>query len=68
MTLQTIRTLTLRFTKKFAKDECGLTIVEYAMAGGLITVLVTAAFLLLGGTINTQIRAACQVVNSNVAC
>ncbi|NUT89373.1 Flp family type IVb pilin [Pseudomonas corrugata] len=64
MTLHTIRTSILRF----AKDEEGLTIVEYAVAGGLITVLVAAAFVLLGGAVDTKIRALCQVVNSNVAC
>jgi len=42
--------------------------VEYAVAGGLITVLVAAAFVLLGGAVNTQIRALCQAVNGNVAC
>ncbi len=42
---------------KFAKDEEGLTIVEYAVAGGLITAAVVAAFTLLGGTVDTRIRA-----------
>ncbi|SDB65855.1 pilus assembly protein Flp/PilA [Pseudomonas sp. NFACC23-1] len=64
MTLQTIRTS----ISKFAKDEDGLTIVEYAVAGGLITVLVAAAFVLLGGAVDTKIRALCQAVNGNVAC
>ncbi|MCI0995880.1 MULTISPECIES: Flp family type IVb pilin [Pseudomonas] len=64
MTLQTIKASVL----KFAKDEDGLTIVEYAVAGGLITVLVAAAFVLLGGAVNTKIRALCQAVNGNVAC
>ncbi|KPA90148.1 Flp pilus assembly protein, pilin Flp [Pseudomonas asplenii] len=64
MTLQTIKTSVM----KFAKDEDGLTIVEYAVAGGLITVLVAAAFVLLGGAVNTKIRALCQAVNNNVAC
>ncbi|WP_420902221.1 Flp family type IVb pilin, partial [Pseudomonas corrugata] len=36
MTLHTIRTS----ISKFVKDEEGLTIVEYAVAGGLITVAV----------------------------
>ncbi|AXA56509.1 Flp family type IVb pilin [Pseudomonas thivervalensis] len=64
MTLQTIRTS----IGKFAKDENGLTIVEYAVAGGLITVLVAAAFVLLGGVVDTKIRALCQAANGNVAC
>jgi pilus assembly protein Flp/PilA len=42
---------------KFVKDEDGLTIVEYAVAGGLITVGVIAAFVLLGGEVNRVITA-----------
>jgi len=34
--------------RKFARDEDGLTIVEYAVAGGLITAAVVGAFRLLG--------------------
>ncbi|WP_248803495.1 Flp family type IVb pilin [Pseudomonas sp. MWU13-2100] len=64
MTLQTIGTS----LRKFAKDEDGLTIVEYAVAGGLITVAVAVAFTLLGGSVNAKITALCQIVNSNVAC
>jgi pilus assembly protein Flp/PilA len=40
---------------KFVKDEDGLTIVEYAVAGGLITLAVAAAFTTLGTNIGTQI-------------
>ncbi|WP_339480695.1 MULTISPECIES: Flp family type IVb pilin [unclassified Pseudomonas] len=64
MTFQTIKTS----TSKFAKDEDGLTIVEYGVAGGLITVLVAAGFVLLGGAVNTRIRTLCQAANGNVAC
>ncbi|WP_191486452.1 Flp family type IVb pilin [Pseudomonas sp. FEN] len=64
MTLQTIKTS----IRKFAEDEEGLTIVEYAVAGGLITVAVATAFTLLGGAVDTKIRALCQAVNNNVAC
>lgn len=53
---------------KFAKDEDGLTIVEYAVAGGLITVAVATAFVLLGGEVDTKIRALCQAVNGNAVC
>lgn len=42
---------------KFLKDEDGLTIVEYAVAGGLITVAVVAAFVILGTNVNTKITA-----------
>lgn len=64
MTLQTIKASVL----KFAEDENGLTIVEYAVAGGLITVAVAAAFTLLGGNVTTKITALCQIVNNNTAC
>lgn len=53
MTFQTIKTSVM----KFVKDEEGLTIVEYAVAGGLITVAVVAAFVILGGNVNTKITA-----------
>jgi pilus assembly protein Flp/PilA len=58
MNLRTIRTS----ISQFAKDEDGLTIVEYAVAGGLITVAVAAMFILLGGAVNTRITALCAAV------
>ncbi len=58
MTIQTIKTAML----KFAKDEDGLTIVEYAVAGGLITAAVAAMFVSLGGEVNTKITALCAAV------
>jgi len=64
MTLKTIKTSLL----KFSKDENGLTIVEYAVAGGLITVAVAAAFTLLGGNVSAKITTLCQIVNNNTAC
>ncbi|WP_237886532.1 Flp family type IVb pilin [Pseudomonas sp. PGPR40] len=64
MTLQTIKASVL----KFVKDEDGLTIVEYAVAGGLITVAVAAAFVTLGGQVNTKITALCTAVNGGNAC
>ncbi len=36
----------------FFDEEDGLTIVEYAVAAGLITAAVAAAFFALGGTVN----------------
>ena len=36
----------------FFREEDGLTIVEYAVAAGLITAAVAAAFFALGGTVN----------------
>lgn len=41
---------------KFLKDEEGLTIVEYAVAGGLISLVVVLAFTTLGTTV-------CGVIN-----
>ena len=35
----------------FLRDEDGLTIVEYAVAAGLITATVAGAFFALGGTV-----------------
>ncbi|MBD9590486.1 Flp family type IVb pilin [Pseudomonas sp. PDM03] len=58
MNLLTIRTS----IAKFAKDEDGLTIVEYAVAGGLVTVAVAAMFILLGAEVNTRITALCAAV------
>lgn len=52
MTIQTIKTAVL----KFAKDEDGLTIVEYAVAGGLITLAVVTAFTDLGTAIAAKIQ------------
>jgi pilus assembly protein Flp/PilA len=62
MTLETIKTSLM----KFLKDEDGLTIVEYAVAGGLITLGVVAAFTLLGGSVDTQIRCLNDAVNGVV--
>ncbi|UVJ44280.1 Flp family type IVb pilin [Pseudomonas sp. LS1212] len=52
MTLQAIKASVL----KFVKDEDGLTIVEYAVAGGLITLFVVGAFQALGGAVQTNIN------------
>lgn len=41
--------------RKFARDEDGLTIVEYAVAGGLITAAVVGAFRLLGVEVGSVI-------------
>lgn len=42
--------------QKFIDDEDGLTIVEYAVAGGLISVAAIAAFLALGGKVQGVIQ------------
>ncbi|AIS11551.1 type IVb pilin, Flp family [Pseudomonas chlororaphis subsp. aurantiaca] len=51
MNLQAIKTSVLAFIT----DEEGLTIVEYAVAGGLITLGAVAAFVTLGGNVATAI-------------
>jgi len=51
MNLQAIKTSVLAFIK----DEDGLTIVEYAVAGGLITLGAVAAFITLGTNVKTAI-------------
>jgi pilus assembly protein Flp/PilA len=42
---------------KFIRDERGLTTVEYAVAGALITVAVVAAFTNLGAAVTATINA-----------
>ncbi|KPU53080.1 MULTISPECIES: Flp family type IVb pilin [Pseudomonas] len=51
MIMQTIKASVV----KFVKDEDGLTIVEYAVAGGLITLAVATAFTSLGTAISKQL-------------
>ena len=38
------------------KEEEGLTVVEYAIAGGLVSALVIAAFIALGGKVQSVIQ------------
>ncbi|WAG77316.1 Flp family type IVb pilin [Metapseudomonas furukawaii] len=64
MTFEAIKTSVM----KFVKDEDGLTIVEYAVAGGLITVAVAVAFVTLGGEVKLNIEALCTAVNGNAPC
>lgn len=42
--------------RKFARDEDGLTMVEYAVAGGLITLGAVAAFTSLGTAVADKIN------------
>ena len=51
MNVQSIR----NYIHAFIKDEDGLTFVEYAVAGGLITLGAVAAFITLGGNVSTAI-------------
>lgn len=42
---------------RLCREQAGLTTVEYAIAGTLITLAVVAAFTALGGAVSTQILA-----------
>ncbi len=64
MNLQSIKTSVL----KFIKDEDGLTIVEYAVAGGLITLGAVAAFVTLGGNVSTAITNLGCAVQGKATC
>ena len=58
MNMQTIKASVL----KFVKDEDGLTIVEYAVAGGLVTAAVVASFTALGGAVDARIQSLCSAI------
>ncbi|MNI51618.1 Flp/Fap pilin component [compost metagenome] len=64
MIMQTIKASVV----KFIKDEDGLTVVEYAVAGGLVTALVVAIFTTLGTAVQTKMQTLCTALNNNVAC
>ena len=55
MTFQAIKTSVKTSVLKFVRDEDGLTIVEYAVAGGLITLGAVLAFVTLGGNVAAAI-------------
>lgn len=63
MELQTIKQAVV----KFIKDEEGLTVVEYAVAGGLISLAVVAAFQLLGTNVGNVINALAAVITTPAA-
>ncbi|MTZ14654.1 Flp family type IVb pilin [Stutzerimonas degradans] len=63
MTIQTIK----RAVLKFAKDEDGLTIVEYAVAGGLITAAVVLGFTNLGAAVLARINQLIAALNGTPA-
>ena len=44
------------FILSFLKDEEGLTMVEYAIAGALVAAGAVGAFTLLGGNVTTRIN------------
>lgn len=50
---------------RLVNDEEGLTIVEYAVAGGLITVAVVGAFASLGTAVEDNIEMLCTAVEGS---
>ncbi|WP_223530366.1 Flp family type IVb pilin [Pseudomonas sp. GL-R-19] len=59
MIMQTIKASVV----KFINDEDGLTVVEYAVAGGLVTALVVGIFSTLGTAVQTKMQALCTAIN-----
>jgi len=64
MIMQTIKASLV----KFVKDEDGLTIVEYAVAGGLITLAVVGGFTTLGTAIIAQLTRLSTCMKPGGAC
>lgn len=58
MTFSTIKTVVM----KFVEDEDGLTVVEYAVAGGLITAVVVGTFTALGLAVEVKMDAICNAL------
>lgn len=52
---------------RLVNDEEGLTVVEYAIAGGLVAAGVVAAFQGLGDNVNSVISGLCESVGSAVS-
>lgn len=63
MELQTIKQAVV----KFIKDEEGLTVVEYAVAGGLISLAVVTAFTELGTQVGVVIDALTDAITPAAA-
>ncbi|KJZ50530.1 Flp family type IVb pilin [Pseudomonas fluorescens] len=61
MIMQTIKASVV----KFVKDEDGLTVVEYAVAGGLVTALVVGLFSTLGLEVKDKIQALCDAIKGS---
>lgn len=63
MTFQAIKTSVM----KFVKDEDGLTVVEYAVAGGLVSLVLVAAFTALGASVCGVINALTTAIGGTAA-
>jgi len=53
-----------KFIVAFLKDEEGLTMVEYAIAGALVSIAAVVAFTNLGTAVATQMSALVSAVNT----
>ena len=58
-------TKALNTIKRFAADEDGAAMIEYAVLVGVITVAVIVTVGLLGSAVNTQLRTACNAVKGS---
>jgi pilus assembly protein Flp/PilA len=54
------RNIMFKKIRNFIKEEEGLTTVEYAVAGALVSAAVITAFTLLGTQVDTVIRTVCN--------
>ena len=64
MIMQTIKASVV----KFIKDEDGLTVVEYAVAGGLVTALVVGLFSTLGTEVQSKMQKLCDAIKGTGTC
>ena len=62
--LEVAKDALLRTMIKMKVKQQGLTTVEYAVAGSLVTLAVVGAFIALGGAVNTAIYDLEQAINS----
>jgi pilus assembly protein Flp/PilA len=54
----------LEKTRDFLADESGLTTVEYAVAGALISVTIIAAFIALSNAVEFNINSIIKIIKS----
>jgi pilus assembly protein Flp/PilA len=57
-----------KYVLSFLRDEEGLTMVEYAVAGTLITLAAVTAFTNLGTAVSTKITAIVTALNGGGSC
>ena len=59
-----MKTIVKKIVVNFAKDEDGLTMIEYAIAGALITVAAVGAFSGLGAAVVARVTALVAAVST----